>query len=725
MLTKRNNKKINAIRRNDKNIVGMYQNGKRTWGYDLVPYGGEYVTADSTFSGKTKDLKIQGQTYQNIYPSDNIPTVIQGGGVEGTDFTFESSNGYAKFEKIEGSEVVYSYLVFLFGLISNTIIKPNTTYTICGNFENINSISFRRPGGTDLVSDSVIFQSDGYQKILITTTNYTELTDHQLYLYMRYANDNTTFSVSDFQILEGDYTEIDIPTSITDIESVCEDLETLEVKTVGKNLARLDLSSSELFDSFSSTLSSGVIISTGTGSSYVWLRYLYNLSMYKPSTTYTLVLNIIENTLANDFFINADSTKRIFSDIVKIFVGETGIKKYTLTTYDDLSELEYILYGFLRNTETGSITYSFMILEGDYTEIDIAFDASYQTDQLTIPISHPLRSLPDGTRDSIEYGASPNIIDFSSCESVYADEGTRYIKAYSDGTFKLRGSEGDVEDIELDITDMLVKGQTYLVSCPGASSIAIFQIRLYYSTSAYRTKFTNYSFTWDTEYHTYTRAVAVIKIVTYGTLYDEIIYPMLTEGSTAPEYYEPYDPVMRLRDIQRVGEGVIESVTFGTTVSSGGLLFTNPIIPNIAPTSTNIICDKLPIVEDVETAWHTSFNCITRNNDFTGVRIYFGSQEELDALLPITVYYPLAIPIITEIPFTDSFDLDTYEKVTHVTSEGSNVEPMIACKIPSESVTYEEYKAAIYSLTELGVTPSKYHNINLAMLEELEVSLDA
>ena len=101
-------------------------------------------------------------------------------------------------------------------------------------------------------------------------------------------------------------------------------------------------------------------------------------TMFKPSTSYTFVVDVLENTLNETDSINITSitnqnnpaVRDIFSKTLIIKGGVIGRQIYVNTTIDDLSQANYTVRSFVSNS-TGKIgarvRLSIMLFEGDYT----------------------------------------------------------------------------------------------------------------------------------------------------------------------------------------------------------------------------------------------------------------------------------------------------------------------------------------------------------------------
>lgn len=134
------------------------------------------------------------------------------------------------------------------------------------------------------------------------------------------------------------------------------------------------------------------LITINTTETYYNFLLTKDKQLIKPSTTYTLIVNVIENTLEdnndlngivfgsystavgdNDCFTNIDITpdkKRL----IQINGGQKGLFKYTITSLPNLQDAPCILRNFVcdRNeSEVHKVSFWYMLLEGDWTNKDI------------------------------------------------------------------------------------------------------------------------------------------------------------------------------------------------------------------------------------------------------------------------------------------------------------------------------------------------------------------
>lgn len=166
-------------------------------------------------------------------------------------------------------------------------------------------------------------------------------------------------------VLEGDYTNKPIPDYFTGMKSSFED------KLIPENLYKFSSRDDFYMLSDSVTLDGEYIKMTADGT--YQNAMLKSLDTIKPSTTYTIVADVVENTLNSYLVITADNDEtQLFSpQIFQISAGKTGIFTYTVTTSNDLSSCNRCLVNYLADTNTtGSVKYRIMVVEGDYTNYD-------------------------------------------------------------------------------------------------------------------------------------------------------------------------------------------------------------------------------------------------------------------------------------------------------------------------------------------------------------------
>lgn len=174
-------------------------------------------------------------------------------------------------------------------------------------------------------------------------------------------------TVNSLIILEGDYTNKPIPEYFTGMQSSFED------KLVPENLYKFS-SRDDFYSLDGGTTLDGEYIKMTANSGYQ-NAMLKPLATIKPSTTYTIIVDVVENTLNSKLVITApvkEKDVQLFTtQTFQIDAGKTGIFTQMATTSNDLSGCIRCLVNYLDKTNTtGSIKYRIMVVEGDYTKYD-------------------------------------------------------------------------------------------------------------------------------------------------------------------------------------------------------------------------------------------------------------------------------------------------------------------------------------------------------------------
>ena len=160
---------------------------------------GQTLEIENAIRSNVRDLKIEGQTYQNLSISSSGKTTMTSGGFV---YLFNSTNGA-------------------------DMIKLNTTYTLIidikdayytsNNFGLLTSIEYL--DGTSTLYIALTTQTSGRYVRTFTFKNPVK----NMNLGVHNSNTSDCYcDMSSIMLLEGDYTNIDIPDSINEIESVAE-----------------------------------------------------------------------------------------------------------------------------------------------------------------------------------------------------------------------------------------------------------------------------------------------------------------------------------------------------------------------------------------------------------------------------------------------------------------------------------------------------------------------
>ena len=108
---------------------------------------------------------------------------------------------------------------------------------------------------------------------------------------------------------------------------------------------------------------------------HCYLRKAKMTPQFKAATTYTIILDIVENTInAGCFMLNEQLLSPSLESCTSTYTGRidpgvTGRLVYVIKTLDDISPYAIALRSFLTDTATeGHIKFRYMIFEGDYSQ---------------------------------------------------------------------------------------------------------------------------------------------------------------------------------------------------------------------------------------------------------------------------------------------------------------------------------------------------------------------
>ena len=171
-----------------------------------IKYEGENVTCENTVTGRTSDMLIKGKTYQNLIT----------GKKSSTNINYE--NGVITSQITPTTDV--SPVIQL--NVPNA--KANRKYTfLCNVIENNNIASLFAGGSND--QHEIMIKNElkkGINKIVFTSKS--TLTDNiTMPIWFRpLVNTQQSLKIKDIILLEGDWTNKEVPASITGIESAGE-----------------------------------------------------------------------------------------------------------------------------------------------------------------------------------------------------------------------------------------------------------------------------------------------------------------------------------------------------------------------------------------------------------------------------------------------------------------------------------------------------------------------
>ena len=324
---------------------------------------GNHIALQGEYDGKCRP-NIYGNTLVNLWDINKL------------EISGDAKRAGGKITITTTATTVWSNF-FSYGIEK---IKPSTTYSI---IVNITKNTFSSTDCVYISSDTNI--ENNYNKcpfgnlpiygskvgvFIYTRTTPEDLTSYSRLLRSYFNNfSKTEGQQMELQILvlEGDYTNKPIPDYFTGMKSSFED------KLVPENLYKF--SSRDDFYSLNPKVTlDGEYIKMTANHDYQDAM-LKPLATIKPSTTYTIIADVVENTLNSRLVITSNASDKkaqlCSPQSFQIEAGKTGIFTRVVTSRDDLDGYVRCLINYLDivNT-TGSIKYRIMVVEGDYTNYD-------------------------------------------------------------------------------------------------------------------------------------------------------------------------------------------------------------------------------------------------------------------------------------------------------------------------------------------------------------------
>ncbi|MGL5460723.1 MAG: BppU family phage baseplate upper protein [Cetobacterium sp.] len=271
---------------------------------NTMHYKGDIITCDKSVEGKTVDLKLRGNTLQNLLPKVTKDLVINKATHSGVINLNSSTKG----------SIVYS-------LIFN--VKSVTNYSngiMCRGY-NING-EFKEFGRNAKITKGIN---------VILLQNELTVPIKQILLALISASDNSEVVINDMMLLEGDYTNKNIPNYIEGIKSNGEEEGKLLLKSSGKNVFNIN----SAYKSGLVVLQDGVIKSSNERSwAVLEVNHLNNISISLTAKVDTLN----EYRLLEIYGTNSD--------------GKTKYEDWTvLTTIDLTTNYTNISYSYNNSTK--------------------------------------------------------------------------------------------------------------------------------------------------------------------------------------------------------------------------------------------------------------------------------------------------------------------------------------------------------------------------------------
>lgn len=312
-------------------------------------FEGTEIAVENCVKAKVKDLRVEGKTYQNLV--SNLDELV------GNVYTVKSN---AK--------------------IKANLLKVSTTYTFIFNISEAN-YSY-----TDFGAIMVI----NYPTL---STNYVNISKKNGIFKVRYtikeeiprsisisphANNDTSssFKLNNLIILEGDYTNIDLPNSINGIESVLE----------RENINLLE--NVEWHDGFIDRNNGKGIKDT------TYPNAIYSDKMFfNKNILYATNINMSANYTRLRFYAS-DGT---YKDILIATLYELYTKKDTVP--DNINHFRILI---LDSKETPLPSKPYLIQDGEDINNPYPLKLKINDNTTTLNLPIPLRALPNGVADTIE-----------------------------------------------------------------------------------------------------------------------------------------------------------------------------------------------------------------------------------------------------------------------------------------------------------------------------------
>lgn len=463
----------------------------------------------------------------------------------------------------------------------------------------------------------------------------------------------------------------------------------------------------------------------------------------KPNTTYTLVIDVLKNTIVNtqsDEMLHLLNTTNLFTNQMSFFKNEVALNKNTavgrykfkVITKDNLSVAAFATRCYLSaEAISGELWVKYSLLEGDYTNIDFdipyfagikSVGESYVTEEGKYPVNIKScgKNLFDG---QLQRGYWYNDT-LKSSDYAVANINNIPIKTNTCYSFYIEGYNGNIYIEELNN------------NLQGIKSFAIKSGQFINTTNGRFLRFcTANNESEKVEIH--------VKV-------------QIEEGTVATDY-EPYQESIQelLLDepLRSLPNGVCDEIKDGVLIRRCEEIILNGsesgwvtqrtkndgsfgYAINLKYRAKNYQNQILHMTglylkpANQYSVWETDANTIYLDSD---VHIYTdgGSLDQFKTTLsknPIKVIYELATPV--EIPLTNyNINLKTYAGTTHIAS--TNVLPAtINCKVPSNvqaviSNLKEENKALNTQVSTLNLENEEIKETNIIQDELIDTTMMA
>ena len=429
-----------------------------------------------------------------------------------------------------------------------------------------------------------------------------------------------------------------------------------------------------------------------------------DISLFKPNTTYTVIVEVKNNTLNSALTLFQDNHKGIIQSSVNIEVGFNGTKKFLVTTVSDFTDKIKVMQTQKWYTTSGEIDYRITIIEGDYTNINIPYFTGMQSVKMPV-LTTTGKNLFDGKFKfgEIAGGVDNNDTKFAkSINYIPVKPNTNYFLSCTDGYNSTNGRVIAWYDSNKKfITHINHKGISPINACYARirtrkddsspmteSEVSAIQAQLEEGSNA-----TSYEAHKSNILHTP----------------EEVVLRSLPNGVCDTLNVETGEYVQRIGEItfngsetwQESGNVAPNHYCAFTRVEGSKNVLSYNIMCNSLPVK-NILSPKIDYEGCVFNAW-TSGNMANVVVKIANSKLSSASVNGVKAYLqsnPLTVQYELATPIIKTVDLSDNH-VYSYKGTTHYScsSEEGSLVPTLSVKVPTDTqLTIQEQKATTQTL---------------------------
>ena len=366
-----------------------------------TPFSGTNISIPNSGKGYTSNMVIKGQTYQNLVNDNPYYT-----GANTSLFHWELSENDSKItiKRTQPGDINWQYV----GVpININLLKNDTTYTVIffasGKCEYVNAyINVMEGSAINSVGGGRVPRISGINKYKFTTDHNTKIQNQILYIGIdrsELPNVNDYMTLSNFLLLEGDWTNKEVPAQVTGIESVGDkENNKISILSHNKNLFFIDKDSIKQNGAeLNITINKDEVYYQVGNSWNVGITYKTN--RLKPNTSYTLLKQTTEKYNQNVFYMLEYYKNNNKIQTQNIPNGQ-GYSSTSFTTIaEDFDTCILYFKNNMRNEIEGiykPVLYETSINNSDYVV------PKEDKKEILIGLDGGLKSLPDGTCDTIE-----------------------------------------------------------------------------------------------------------------------------------------------------------------------------------------------------------------------------------------------------------------------------------------------------------------------------------